>query len=184
MSATSEDGPVTPVKRLLRFFSKGGGGTASEGATTIASGVALNILEWKIVALAFAVVAFLKFAGVSDFAVFMLLWIGDVALSAAILWMERASGLDITFMDTYRRAASRWLGVGGASRVLLALVVLLVMIWYGPAYVASYFKAHLYPRPTTLAVAVVAMAGLQMALWTPAYLAGVDLLTYLIDRFA
>lgn len=175
---------MTQVRRLLRFFSRGGDGSAGEGATTIASGVGLNVLEWKIVALAFAAVALLKLAGAADFTVFVLLWLGDIALAVAILWMERISGLDITFMDAYRRAASRWFGARLASRVLLAVVVLLVMIWYGPAYVASYFKKYLYPRPAMLAVSIVAMAGLQMALWTPAYLAGVDLLTYLIQRLA
>lgn len=166
------------LRRFLRYFSIGGKGSEGDGAKTISAGVALNIAEWKIVGLAIAVVALLKSYGTPDLVVFLLLWIGDIILSLSILALEKASGVDMTFMDTYRRMIEKAEGVLGIARYPLAwLLLAVILVWYGPAYLMSFFKGYFRQRKAISFISVVVLAGIQMAVWAPTYITGVDLVS-------
>lgn len=157
----------------------------------------LGHAEWWLMAATVALVAALKAYGLSDLQVFLILWVGNTVVSLGILFADRLSGSDITFMRAYRRMADAVLAFGSKVRaksvlrqtvfdriksdlfygflvLCVSLVAIWLTFWLGAAYMAAFFSRELEKSLARRVLVVVVLSAVQMFLWTVIYTSGVE----------
>jgi hypothetical protein len=142
----------------------------------------LVVLEWGLVAVTAALVAYLSYIGFSTVAIWLLLWGLNLLYSGAVVLFSDRSQIDITLMETLRRwtdaLAGRWRLSAG---LLEAVIVLRLLFWDGPCRLLIYLRPRL-PSPLLQGVVFVGASGLQMFVWVWLYVLGYESVGELIGK--
>lgn len=131
-------------------------------------------LEWGLVGATAALVTFLKFKGLSDVAIWLVLWALNLLFSGAVVLCNDRTTVDFTLMETSRRwtnaaaQKSKWAGY-----VIELIVFIRLLLWDGPCMLVIYFKERL-PSGLLRAGVFVAASGFQMFIWAQLYILGFE----------
>ncbi len=139
------------------------------GLLTAAAVPSFYLAEWLLVAASASVFSFLRFHGLADRDIWLLLWAANLALSGILVACNDLLRVDMTLMQGLRQltdAAIRRTGAFG--RLLEAVIFLRLLIWDGPCQLLIFFRTRL-PSPLVRVGFFVAASGLQMFVWAQVY---------------
>lgn len=131
-------------------------------------------LEWGLVGATAGLVTFLKFRGLSDVAIWLVLWGLNLLFSGAVVLCNDRTKIDFTLMETSRRwtnaaaKKSKWVGY-----IIEVIVFIRLLLWDGPCLLVIYFKERLPSRSLRSAI-FVAASGFQMFIWAQLYILGFE----------
>jgi hypothetical protein len=135
--------------------------------------------EWALLGATGALVTVLKsvsFWGfqVTDIGIFLILWIGNMAIEASMVWFNDKVDVDVTLMEGLRRLVDNaFLKSKIAGLIIETIVVIRLVVWDGSGYFIIFFRDRLSKKATQLVLFVLA-SGFQMAIWTALYVAGYE----------
>lgn len=127
------------------------------------------LAEWLLVAASATLFAWLRYQGFSTGQIWLLLWLGNLALSGFFVLCNDRLRVDITLMQGLRaltEAASR-----RAPRLGLALelaICVRLLFWDGPCQLLIFCRRRL-PSPPGQLILLVTASGLQMLVWAKLY---------------
>ena len=131
-------------------------------------------LEWALLGVTAALVTFLKYRGLSDVSIWLVLWSLNLLFSSAVVLFNDRFQIDITLMEAVRRFTNK---TSGKSRLLGWFMELIVMIrlllWDGPCQILIYFRERLPSRLLRISLFVGA-SGVQMFIWAKLYSLGYE----------
>lgn len=131
-------------------------------------------IEWLLVAATASVFVLLREHGLPDRQIWLLFWVANLAASGAAVLCNDRLGVDITLMQTLRRAVdaatrrARWVGLP-----LEAALFVRLLIWDGPCQMLIFFRQRLPSRSIRVSF-FVAASGLQMFVWARIYALGYE----------
>jgi len=126
-------------------------------------------LEWGLVGVTAGLVTFLKLRGLSDMAVWLVLWGLNLLFSTAVVLFNDRFRIDLTLMEALRKltttafAKSRWAGYLMEMTVFVRL-----LLWDGASQLLIYFRERL-PSRALRGGFFLAASGLQMFIWAKLY---------------
>lgn len=131
-------------------------------------------LEWGLVGVTAGLVTFLKYRGLSDMSVWLVLWGLNLLFSAAVVLFNDHFRIDLTLMEALRQLTttafnkSRWTGY------LMELTVFVrLLLWDGASQLLIYFRERLPSRALRGGFFLTA-SGLQMFIWAKLYSLGYE----------
>lgn len=132
------------------------------------------LAEWLLVGASAGLFAWLRHQGVATGRIWLLLWLGNLALSAGLVRCNDLLRVDITLMQGLRRLTDAAIRHRRRSGLLLEAVICgRLLLWDGPCQLLIYLRRRLPRRDLRLALLVVASA-LQMGVWALLYDLGYD----------
>ena len=146
-----------------------GNGRLRAGLLLAALVPSFYLIEWLLVAASATLFVWLRHHGLGTGQIWLLLWLGNLALSGLFILSNDRLGVDITLMQGLRsltEAAAR-----RAPRLGLALELAIctrLLIWDGPCQLLIFCRHRFPSRPARLAF-LVAASGLQMLVWARLY---------------
>lgn len=177
------------IKHLLRVFL----GTSEEenlvkkGFVTGAGAGIYWLFDYLLVPITTGVVALLLFLGLNWIEIFLLLWLGNIFLSWAIIRASDSLKIDFTLFAGYSRLLPAFSVKRSIYRVLAAIltapVLMLIIIWQGAAPVIIFLKEHRHLSKWLTALLLIAVSAVQMAVWTKLYILGLDSLSDLAKYY-
>lgn len=169
------------VWRIFTGHNKMGLGSWMTAGKMIVGRFTLGYTEYVVMAITVALVVVLKQYGMSDIAIFFVLWTGNIVFSTGILVASRL--VDITLMRAYRRGMEAVWQVcatkGWLHKSLVAVWIAGSLVWFtfwlGPAYVTVFFEQELRYRQHRI-IALIILSGVQMGCWSILYLTSIHFL--------
>lgn len=151
--------------------------------------------EYLLAGLTLGIVVWLHNRNFSITEIFLMLWPCNILLSWVIVKINDSSDVDFTLMEAYSKLSERiWRKANSLPTILriiavpfgilaslLALIVLVV--WYGAGPLVIFLKTgRVVPKPV-IAVILITASGVQMFIWTKAYLLGSGVLQSVVSFF-
>lgn len=134
---------------------------------------AMHWIDWLMVAATASVVLALKQAHYSTMSIFFILWVGNMILSGAIVWLNDVSRADVLLMEALRRGVNLLIQKYPYFGYLVeGLLIIRLVFWDGPDNFILFFRERLRSRLQKVGVFIF-VSGLQMAVWTMIYVAGI-----------
>jgi len=153
---------------------------AKKGAATVILVPTLRFLDWLLVGASITLFSALKYNGLNDLSIWLVLWILNMLLSGAIVLFNDRIKVDITLMQMLRKAVniliSKSRTIGYIAEVI---IVVRLLIWDGPDQLIIFFRERLGSGPVILLCFVIS-SGIQMFIWTKIYSYGYDGISDLI----
>lgn len=149
------------------------------GLLTAALVPSFYLTEWLLVGASAALFSTLRYRGLSDGQIWLLLWLGNLLLSTLFVLCNDRLQIDLTLMQGLRRLTEATIRRSGWPGLLLeAVVCIRLLIWDGPCQLLIFCRCRL-PSPFLRAVFLVTASGLQMLIWARLYTLGYDSLPLL-----
>lgn len=131
-------------------------------------------LEWGVVGVTAGLVTFLKYRGLSDLSLWLILWGLNLLFSAAVVLFNDHFRIDLTLMETLRKLTTRASGKSKWAGYLMELVVFFrLLLWDGASQLLIYFRERL-PSRVLRSGFFLAASGLQMFIWIKLYSLGYE----------
>lgn len=134
----------------------------------------LYAIEWGLVGGATVIVSFLKYHGLSETTIWLILWGLNLLFSGAVVVFNDRFRIDITLMEALRKltnAASRKSRLAGYFLELAVFIRLL--LWDGPCQLLIYFRERI-PSSSLRGCFFVGADGFQMFIWVKLYILGYE----------
>lgn len=131
-------------------------------------------IEWGLVGVATVIVTFLKYHGLSEMTIWLILWGLNLLFSSAVVVFNDRFRIDITLMVALRKftnATSRKSKLAGYFLELAVFIRLL--LWDGPSQLLIYFRERV-PSSTLRGCFFVGSGGFQMFIWVKLYILGYE----------
>jgi hypothetical protein len=151
-----------------------------KGAATVVLVPSLRFLDWLLVGASMTLFSALKYKGLNDRLIWLILWMLNMFLSGAVVLFNDMIKVDITLMQTLRKAVnviiSRSRTIGYVTE---AIIVGRLLVWDGPDQLIIFFRDRLRSKLVILLFFVIS-SGIQMFIWTKIYNYGYDGISDLI----
>ncbi len=165
---------MTPwQQRILSFVSVEEGLSNEElikkGAATVVLVPSLRFLDWLLVGASMTLFSVLKYKGLNDYLIWIVLWMLNMFLSGAIILFNDRIKVDITLMQTLRKAVN---AIINRSRpigyIAEAIIVGRLLVWDGPDQLIIFFRDRLGTKLVIILCFVIS-SGVQMFIWSKIY---------------
>ena len=141
------------------------------------------LAEWLLVAFSASAFAWLTYHGLSTAQIWLLFWIGNLAVSTGFLACNDRLLVDITLMQALRKWTEITAGRNpGFGRALEAAVCVRLLLWEGPCQLVIYLRRRL-PSPAWQLPLLVVSSGIQMLVWTQVFALGCNGIGDLLRHF-
>jgi hypothetical protein len=185
---------LAALKIVRIFFGVGAEDADSSGIGKKVGKVALaNILyrysEYLLMGLAFGIVSAMKYYAFSELTIFFVLWFMTIIDTSPGVFLNDWLKVDITAREGQRR----WLDAlyAKSGRITFILLVLFEIgfcvyeiIWSGPEWFFLFFRSRIANWPRWAKAALyVAVAGIQMTVWTKIYCLGYESVSELVKHY-
>jgi hypothetical protein len=144
------------------------------GAATAILVPSFRLLDWALVGASMTLFPTLKYKGVSDLSIWLVLWILNMMLSGAVVMFNDRIKVDITLMQTLRKAVNALISKSRViEHIAETLIVGRLLVWDGPDQLIIFFQDRLRSRPIIL-LCFISASAFQMCLWAKIYGYGYD----------
>ncbi len=141
------------------------------------------VLEWSLIGVTAALVTVLKYRGLSDSIIWLVLWGLNLLFSITVVLFNDRFRIDITLMEALRRLTSAASGKSKLLGYLMELMVLVrLLLWDGPCQILIYFRDRL-PSRGLRTFLFVAASGFQMFVWAKLYSLGYESVGDMLRNF-
>lgn len=131
-------------------------------------------LEWGLVGVTAGLVTFLKYHGLSDMALWLVLWGLNLLFSAAVVLFNDHFRIDLTLMEALRKLTTTAFTKSRRAGYLMELTVFVrLFLWDGASQLLIYFRERL-PSRALRGGFFLAASGLQMFIWVKLYSLGYE----------
>ncbi|OPY78766.1 MAG: hypothetical protein A4E65_02124 [Syntrophorhabdus sp. PtaU1.Bin153] len=135
---------------------------------------AVRWIDWILAGLTATLVAFFKEKGLGNVLIFFILWLGNIALSGAIVFANDKTKIDLTAMEAIRRLVDAAIAKSKFTGVILEILILgRLLIWDGPDQFIIFFRFRL-KNPIAKIILFILASGFQMMIWTFLYILGYE----------
>jgi len=148
-----------------------------KGAATVVLVPSLRFLDWILVGASITLFSALKFKGLNDLSIWLVLWILNMLLSGAVVLFNDRIKVDLTLMQTLRKAVNTLISKSRTiGYIAEAVIVMRLLVWDGPDQLIIFLRDRLGSGPVILLCFVIS-SGFQMFLWATLYGYGYDGIT-------
>lgn len=132
------------------------------------------LIDWGIFILMGLIAVVLKSYNTPGKAIFIILWIIEIAIAGSFVIIYKETKIDITMGEAFRNSVDTlWLKSKIAGVIAIIVLALKFLLWDGSERALMFLDKE---TPTLLkkTILIVVVAGIKMAVWTKLYLLGYD----------